>query len=75
MERKRKKREWHYSDVYDGQIWKDFRQNNGSPFVSEPGNYTVMLNLYLFQPYKHVPYSLGAIYRVLTREKIRVFFM
>ena len=60
--RETERKEGYYSDVYDGQIWKDFQQHNGSPFLSEPGNYAVMLNVDFFQPYKHLPYSLGAIY-------------
>ena len=57
--RSREQKDGIYSDVYDGNIWKNF---NGSPFLSEPGNYAVMMNLDFFQPYKHVQYSLGAIY-------------
>lgn len=51
-----------YRDVYDGNIWNEFQQHNGSPFLSEPGNYAFMMNLDFFQPYKHVQYSMGAIY-------------
>ena len=49
-------------DVYDGKIWSDFQSLNGQPFLSDPGNFALMLNLDFFQPYKHVQYSLGAIY-------------
>ena len=51
-----------FNDVYDGNIWKEFQQHNSSPFLSEPGNYAFMMNLDFFQPYKHVQYSMGAIY-------------
>ena len=34
----------------------------GQPFLSEPGNFALMLNMDFFHPYKHVEYSLGAIY-------------
>ena len=60
--RSRQQRDDVYCDVYDGKIWKDFQQHNGSAFLSEPGNLTVMMNLDFFQPYKHVQYSMGAIY-------------
>ena len=50
------------SDVYDGNIWKDFQQYEGRPFLSEPGCIALMLNMDFFQPFKHVNYSLGAIY-------------
>ena len=49
-------------DVYDGQVWNDFQFYNNQPFLSEPGNYGLMLNMDFFQPYKHVQYSLGAMY-------------
>ena len=49
-------------DVYDGQVWRDFQFYDNQPFLSEPGNYGLMLNMDFFQPYKHVQYSLGAVY-------------
>ena len=49
-------------DVYDGKIWSDFQNYEDQPFLSEPGNLALMLNMDFFQPYKHVQYSLGAIY-------------
>lgn len=60
--RKRKEEAGILSDVYDGQVWKDFQNFNNEPFLSEPGNYALMLNLDFFQPYKYIQYSLGAIY-------------
>ena len=36
--------------------------DEGFPFLSEPGNYALMLNMDFFQPYKHIQYSVGAIY-------------
>lgn len=50
------------SDIYDGKVWQDFLTVNGHGFLSEPNNYALMLNLDFFQPFKHVQYSLGAIY-------------
>lgn len=49
-------------DVYDGKVWADFKSFDGDPFLSNPGNYGLMLNMDFFQPYKHVQYSVGAIY-------------
>ena len=48
--------------MYDGKIWNDLQSFNGRTFLSESGNYALMLNMDFFQPYKHVQYSLGAIY-------------
>lgn len=49
-------------DVWDGQVWKEFLKYDGEPFLSEDGNFALMLNMDFFQPYKHVQYSVGAIY-------------
>ena len=32
-------------DVYDGKIWSDFQSFNSRPFLSESGNYALMLNI------------------------------
>ena len=50
------------NDIYDGKIWKEFQSFNDQPFLSESGNYALMMNFDYFQPYKHIQYSLGAIY-------------
>ena len=49
-------------DVYDGKIWKDFQSYNGRSFLSEQLNFGLRMNVDFFQPYKHIQYSLGAIY-------------
>ena len=50
-------------DVYDGRVWKDFlRYNNTRPFLEEDHTYAFMINMDWFQPYKHLTYSVGAIY-------------
>lgn len=51
-----------YSDVYDGNIWKNFINYSGKPFLSEPHNLAFTMNMDFFQPYKHINYSVGAIY-------------
>ena len=50
------------SSIYDGQIWNDFKQYEGVPFLSEPYSYALILNLDWFQPYKHLTYSIGVLY-------------
>eukprot|EP00112_Aurelia_sp_Birch-Aquarium-sp1_P011448 Seg2408.2 transcript_id=Seg2408.2/GoldUCD/mRNA.D3Y31 product="hypothetical protein" protein_id=Seg2408.2/GoldUCD/D3Y31 len=47
-------------DVYDGQVWKDFKHF----FDESPRNLGAMLNLDWFNPYKHAAYSVGVIYLV-----------
>lgn len=39
-------------DVFDGNMWKNFLFYNGKTFLSESGNYALMLNFDFFQPYK-----------------------
>ena len=46
-----------FSDVYDGNIWKEF-----SDFVSVPFSLLLCLNVDWFQPFKHLTYSVGAVY-------------
>ena len=45
-------------DIYDGDVWKSFRNN----FLSSPYSLLLSLNVDWFQPYKHVQYSVGCIY-------------
>lgn len=49
-------------DVYDGKIWKEFINYNGKPFLADLLSFGMMINVDWFQPYKHVKYSVGAIY-------------
>ena len=49
-------------DVYNGKVWKDFQSYGGRSFLSEQLNFGLMMNVDFFQPYKHIRYSLGAIY-------------
>lgn len=60
--RSRKVSDGEMKDVYDARIWNEFLHYNGEPFLLEEGNLAFILNLDFFQPYKHVQYSLGAIY-------------
>ena len=39
-------------DVYDGQVWKDFMQYDGRPFLSVPHNFAFSLNIDWFQPFQ-----------------------
>jgi hypothetical protein len=54
------------TDVYHGQLWKDFQKFNGEDFLNYPRNYGLMLNFDYFQPMKHrKDYSVGVLYLVL----------
>jgi len=48
--------------VFDGKIWKDFLQYEGTRFLSNPHIYVLILNLDWFQPYKYISYSVGVLY-------------
>lgn len=36
------------ADVYDGNLWKEFQDFNGTPFLQKPRNYGFMLNFDFF---------------------------
>ena len=50
------------SDIYDGKIWQDFQIFNGKDLLADPHTLGLMLNIDWLKPYKHVQYSVGAIY-------------
>ena len=50
------------SDVYDGQLWKDFMYFEGVPFLARPYCLALAMNIDWFQPYKWTESSVGAIY-------------
>lgn len=52
------------TDVYDGDIWKDFNGRKYQ-FFNEERNYAVMLNIDWFQRFKYTNYSVGAIYMTI----------
>ena len=37
-----------YAELHDGKLWKDLQNNGDKPFLSEPGNYRLMLNTLTF---------------------------
>lgn len=54
------------ADVYDGRVWSEFISYKSEPFLSEPLSLGLIINnIDWFQPYKHVNYSVGAIYLVI----------
>ena len=62
--------EWHnravtdgtYEDIYHGNIWKEFLSPGGVRFLRLTYNFGLCLNVNWFQPFKHSPYSCGALY-------------
>ena len=43
-----------YSDIYDGEMWRNFAEASGEHFFSSAHNLGLMLNIDWFQPYKHI---------------------
>ena len=55
----------HIGDLYDGEIWREFQTYNNEPFLSQPNNYALMINVDWFQPFKRRrDISIGVIYLV-----------
>lgn len=50
------------SNIYDGQVWKDFQYINGKPLLQQPYNLCLKLNVDWIQPFDHTQYSMGVIY-------------
>ena len=50
------------ADVYDGAVWRSFLTIDGEEFLSSRYAVGLLINVDWFQPYKHVQYSVGAIY-------------
>src|SRR5262245_26276531 len=59
------------TDIYDGQVWKNFKESTNESsanfFRSEvaDSHLGLMLNLNWFQPYDGTVYSIGVIYTVI----------
>ena len=49
-------------DIYDGQVWKEFRQYKGNSFLDQEFSFAFILNVDWFQPYTHTQTSIGVIY-------------
>lgn len=55
----------YFTDVYEGKVWHDFQVVLGRPFLLQPNNLCLKLNLDWFNPFKHVQYSVGVLYLVV----------
>lgn len=56
------------TDVYDGQMWKDRLDVNGHPFLSQPNNLALSLNVDWFRPFQYSSYSIGVIYMAVLKR-------
>ena len=54
-----------FSDVYDGNVWKNFQVVDNIPFLQAPNNISLKLNLDWFNPFEHIQYSVGVLYLVV----------
>ena len=55
-----------YTDLYDGLVWEKFQSVKGTPFLQVLNNLGLILNVDCFNPFKHVEYSVGVLYLVIT---------
>ena len=53
------------ADIYEGRVWKETSFISGRPFLSQPNNLSLMLNVDWFNPYDETPYSAGVMYFVI----------
>ena len=53
------------ADIYDGAVWKSFLTVNEKDFLQSRYGIGLLLSVDWFQPFKHVQYSVGAIYLAL----------
>ena len=49
------------TDVYDANVWKEFRHLDNHPYLVYPSNFCLSLNIDWFNPFKENPYSALAI--------------
>ena len=49
-------------DIYDGEMWQNFLSAQGRPFLSQPNNLALSLNVDWFRPFKHSQYGVGIVY-------------
>ena len=54
-----------FADVYDGRVWKSLFYIDGTPFLKNPYNFCLLLNVDWFNPFEETIYSAGAIYLVI----------
>ena len=54
-----------FVDIYEGCVWKECNSISGHPFLSQPNNLCLMLNIDWFNPYDETPYSAGVVYFVI----------
>ena len=53
-----------FLDIYDGKVWKDCYNVKGKPFLQDPYNLCLKLNVDWIQPYERSQYSMRIIYMV-----------
>ena len=53
------------TDVFDGKLWWEWAQHNGTAYIDVPRTLLLMLNIDWFQPFDHTQYSVGVIYLVI----------
>lgn len=65
LQYERKQSHGFLTDIYDGNVWKEFQSSEKNSFLTHRNNYGLMFNLDWFQPFKHVKYSVGVLSAVI----------
>ena len=62
------------ADIYDGKVWKAHLNINGKDFLNSRYCIAMLINIDWFQPFKHVQYSVGAIYLAILNLPRQVLY-
>ena len=60
-----------YFDIYDGKVWRQFKDPHGHLYFNDRRNLAGMFNIDWFQPFEGSEHSLGAMYMVLLNLQKR----
>lgn len=63
------------ADVYDGAVWKNFLVIDGNNFLADRYSLGLLINVDWFRPYKHIQYSVGAIYIAILNYPRNIRFL
>ena len=62
------------ADIYDGNVWKSFLSIDGKDVLNSRYCFGMLINVDWFQPFKHLQYSVGAIYLAILNFPHRLWF-
>ena len=63
------------ADIYDGAVWQSFMHSNDNELLASRYGIGLAINVDWFQPYSHVPYSVGVIYICVLNFPRRIRYL